>query len=92
LSPIDVEKDEFENYAHSDPTAIPDPRVFNPISWWNDAKTAFPSLHLSAFGTLAIPAMSAKCERGFSNTKKPISRERDRLAEDIIKASDCLKD
>ena len=27
----DTEKDEFESYAHSDPTPIPDPKTFNPI-------------------------------------------------------------
>ena len=67
------------------------PKTFNPMSWWNDAKTTFLSLHLYAFDTLAIPAMSAECERVFSSTKKLITPERNRLAEDIIEASECLK-
>ena len=50
-----------------------------------------PSLHLYAFDTLAIPAMSAECERVFSSTKKLITSERNRLAEEIIEASECLK-
>ena len=61
------------------------------ISWWNDVKTIFPSLHLYAFDTLAILAMSAEYERVFSSTKKRITPERNRLAEDIIEASECLK-
>ena len=40
---------------------------------------------------LAIHAMSAECERVFSGTKKLITPERNRLTEDIIKASECLK-
>jgi hAT family C-terminal dimerisation region len=66
----DIEKDEFESYAHSDPTPIPDPKTFNPISWWDNAKSTFPSLHLYAFDTLTIPAMSAECERVFNSTKE----------------------
>jgi hypothetical protein len=92
LPPIDAEKDEFKNYAHSHPTAIPDHKAFTPISWWNDAKMAFQSLHLYAFDTLAIPTMSAECEKVSSSTKKLITPERNRLAEDIIEASECLKD
>jgi hypothetical protein len=35
--------------------------------------------------------MSAECERVFRSTKKPIIPERNRLAEEIIEASECLK-
>jgi hypothetical protein len=42
-------------------------------------------------GTLAIPAMSAQCERVFSSTKKLLAPERSRLAPDIIEASKGLK-
>jgi hypothetical protein len=54
-------------------------------------KSIFPSLHLYAFDTLAIPAMSVECEIVFSSTKKLITPERNRLAEEIIEASECLK-
>jgi hypothetical protein len=53
---------------------------------------AFQSLHLYAFDTLAIPTMSVECEKVSSSTKKLITPERNRLAEDIIEASECLKD
>jgi hypothetical protein len=88
---MNIETDEFENYAYSEPTVIPDPKTFNPIAWWNDAKAIYPSLHLYAFDTLAIPVMSAECERVFSSTKKLVTPERNRLAEEIIEASECLK-
>ena len=35
--------------------------------------------------------MSAECERMFSNTKKLISPERNRLHKQMIEASECLK-
>ena len=39
---------------------------------------------------LSIPAISAECERVFSNTKLTISPNRNRLKEDIIEATECL--
>jgi hypothetical protein len=86
-----ADKDEFERYSGNEPTLIHDPKAFNPITWWYNQKEAFPSLHLYAFDTLAIPAMSAECERVFSSTKKLLTPERSRLAPDIIEASECLK-
>jgi hAT family C-terminal dimerisation region len=35
--------------------------------------------------------MSAECERMFSSAKKLISPERNRLHEEMIEASECLK-
>ena len=52
---------------------------------------AFAATATVAFDTLAIPMMSAECERVFCNTKKLITPERNRLAEEIIEASECLK-
>jgi hypothetical protein len=83
--------DEFRRYTHHDSTPVNSPKTFNPIIWWNDCKVLFPTLHLYAFDTLSIPAMSAECERVFSSTKKLISAERNRLREEIIEASECLK-
>ena len=41
--------------------------------------------------TLAILVMSAECERVFSSAEKLVTPERNRLAEEIIEASECLK-
>ena len=65
--------------------------TFNPIQWWDDEKSDFPTLHLWAFDTLAIPAMSAECERVFSSAKKLITPERNRMHEQIIEVSEYLK-
>jgi hypothetical protein len=43
-----------------------------------------------AYDHLSIPAMSAECERVFSDTKLTISPNRNRLKEDIIEATECL--
>jgi len=88
--PKDNEVDEFTRY-NQDITPVGNLNTFNPIKWWDDAKTDFPTLHLWAFDTLAIPAMSAECERVFSSAKKLITPERHRLHEQIIEASECLK-
>jgi hypothetical protein len=56
---INAEKDEFENYPYSEPTAI--------------------------------PAISAECERVFNSTKRLITPERNRLVEEVIEESECLK-
>jgi hypothetical protein len=88
---INTEKDEFENYVYSEPTVISDPKTFNPIIWWNDAKAVYPSLYLYVFDILAIPAMSVEYERVFSSIKKLITPERNRLAEEIIEVFECLK-
>jgi hypothetical protein len=65
--------------------------AFNPIDWWNKTQSDFPILYPWALGTLAIPVMSVECERIFSNTKKLITPERNGLHEQIIEASECLK-
>jgi hAT family C-terminal dimerisation region len=43
-----------------------------------------------ALDILSIPAMSAETERVFSYVKLTISPNRNRLGEDIIKATECL--
>ena len=40
---------------------------------------------------LAIPLISAKCERVFSSTKHLITNSRNRLKADIIEVNKCLK-
>jgi phage I-like protein len=40
---------------------------------------------------LAIPMMSAECERVFSSAKHLITDSRNRLRPDIIEANECLK-
>ena len=81
------EKDEFEAYLHGAPTQLTDDA--NLYQWW--ATAGSPRLAQMAYDLLSIPAMSAETERVFSGAKLTISPNRNRLAEDIIEATECLK-
>ena len=81
----------FYKYAHRDPIPVDEPKRFNPINWWDERKTSFPSLYLYAFDTLVIPVISAEYKRVFNSIKKLITPEKNRLTEEIIEASKCLK-
>ena len=80
------EKDEFDAYLNGAPTQLAvDANLYQ---WW--ATAGSPRLAQMAYDLLSIPAMSAETERVFSGTKLTISPNRNRLAEDIIEATECL--
>ena len=81
------EKDEFKAYLNGAPTQLADDA--NLYQWW--ATTGSPRLAQMAYDLLSIPAMSAETERVFSGAKLTISLNRNRLTEDIIEATECLK-
>ncbi|KAJ6437886.1 transposase-like protein [Purpureocillium lavendulum] len=54
--------------------------VANPIEWWKQHQLEYPVLYQMALDLFSIPGMSAECERVFSQTKKMITDERNRLA------------
>jgi hypothetical protein len=83
--------DEYSTYIEADPDKIHSIKGSNPIAWWDNNKEDFPTLHQFALDTLAIPATAADCERAFSSGRKLISPERNRLSDDIIEATECLK-
>jgi hypothetical protein len=87
----DQSRDEFETYIRQTPSAV-DPLVqFDLIEWWWNNQGTFPTLYQDALDKLAVPAMSAECERVFSSAKKVVTAERNRLSEDIVQACECLK-
>ena len=61
------------------------------VEWWWNNQGNFPILFQDALDKLAIPAMSAECERVFSSARKIIIPKRNRLGDEIIKAGKCLK-
>jgi hypothetical protein len=67
-----------------------DPKT-NALEFWNARYTTQPDLARFALDMLAIPAMSAECERVFSSAKHLITDARNRLDPDIIEANECLK-
>lgn len=78
--------DDYDAYLAS--PAIP---VDNPIIWWRDHQTNYPRLSQMAFDLLSVPAMSAECERVFSQAKLTISSQRHSLTDITINAIQCLK-
>ncbi|OAQ57939.1 transposase-like protein [Purpureocillium lilacinum] len=65
--------------------------VADPIHWWNRHQLEYPVLYRMALDLFSIPGMSAECERVFSQTKKMITDERNRLAPKVIEADQLQK-
>jgi len=65
--------------------------VTDPLAYWNSLYLSQPDLARFALDMLAIPLMSAECERVFSSAKHLITDSRNRLKADIIEANECLK-
>jgi len=63
----------------------------DPLQYWNARYISQPDLARFALDMLAIPMMSAECERVFSSAKHLITDARNRLNPDIIEANECLK-
>ena len=56
-------QDEFHTYAYGNPIPLDDPKRFNPIHWWDNHRTLFPSFHLS-FDTCNTMLELRDCVRG----------------------------
>ena len=78
--------DEYEAYL----TVLPS-RCDDIIGWWRDHQTIYPKLAQMAYDLIAVPAMSAECERVFSQAKLTVSHQRNRLLETTVDAIQCLK-
>jgi hypothetical protein len=61
------------------------------LEYWNARYATQPDLARFALDMLAIPMMSAECERVFSSAKHLITDARNRLYPDIVEANECLK-
>ncbi|KAF6518454.1 hypothetical protein HZS61_002532 [Fusarium oxysporum f. sp. conglutinans] len=68
-----------------------DVEVEDPLEWWVCHASDYPILSKMAFDLFSCPAMSAECERVFSQTKKVITDERNRLKSDTVAALECQK-
>ncbi|KAF6518123.1 hypothetical protein HZS61_002201 [Fusarium oxysporum f. sp. conglutinans] len=65
--------------------------VEDPLEWWVRHASDYPILSKMAFDLFSCPAMSAECERVFSQAKKVITDERNRLSSDTVAAIECQK-
>ena len=70
-------------------------QIDNPLRYWTTKLQDSSSRHklVASMGAAvhSIPGMSTEVERVFSSTKILISERRNRLGDDIIEASECLK-
>ena len=83
------QSDDFERYLAAPQTpeaAWKDQGLF---IWWNTSDC--PGLRQWAFDTLSIPAMSAELERVFSQARRTITDDRNRLLPESVEAVQCLK-
>lgn len=70
--------------------------VDSPLDWWihlarNPETCAYPELIPLALDLFSAPAMSSQCERTFSQAKRIITDERNRLGPEVIEALECQK-
>ena len=68
-----------------------DLEVENPLDWWIRHATDYPVLSQMALDFFSCPAMSAECERVFSQTKRIITDERNHVGSDTVAAIACQK-
>ena len=73
------------------PVSDEDAEVDNPLNWWWQRRAEYPLLSQLAINILSIPAMSAEPERVFSSAGKLITKERNRLNDDVVEADECQK-
>jgi hypothetical protein len=71
--------------------ATKDERVKNPLQWWLEYGSNWPILQQMALDIFSIPAMSAECERVFSQCGRLITKDRNRLGDDTVEADECQK-
>ena len=65
--------------------------VTNPLEWWSRHQAEYPVLYRMAPDLFSIPGMSAECERVFSQAKKMITDERNRLSPEMVEADQLQK-
>jgi hypothetical protein len=83
-------QDEYDSYIDEFPDEK-DRLITDPLEWWNVNGWRYPILQKMAYDLFSIPGMSSECERVFSQAKKLITDERNRLGPATIEADECLK-
>ena len=81
--------DEYDEYLSTAPLEAG--TVTNLVIWRGHHSGQWPNLSRLALDALSIPAMSAECERSFSDAGRTITDERASLGPDAIEACSCVK-
>ncbi|OAQ65602.1 peptidase m66 protein [Purpureocillium lilacinum] len=77
---------ELDRYLRLEPQDTQDP-----IQWWREHTSSFPSLSSFALDVFAIPAMASDCERQFSLAKLTLTSQRLSMSADTLERVQCLK-
>jgi hypothetical protein len=85
----EAQEDDFSRYISGKPTLIADWKNYNLFRWW--MQSDYPQLRQWAIDTLSIPAMSTELERIFSQSKRMITADRNRVLAQTLEASQCMK-
>ena len=80
--------DEFKHYCQGPTTSLHSGRPV--LEWWISNEAKYPELTKWAYDMHSIPAMSAECERVFSSAGHLLTKQRNRLLDDIVEANECL--
>ena len=72
-------------------TTAADLEVEDPLGWWIRHRADYPVLSKMAIDYFSCLAMSSECERIFSQAKRVITDERNRLNSDTVAAIECQK-
>ena len=81
--------DDFERYVTAPPTVFTEWKIHSLFNWWSTCD--FPSLRQWSYDTLSIPATTAEIERTFSQAKRTLTDDRNRLSVKAFEATQCLK-
>ena len=83
--------DKLDQFFKEDPITLN--LCLDPLAWWlfNHATVNFSILQKLAMDVFTMPAISSECERVFSQIKKVVTNERNRLKADTIEALECQK-
>jgi zinc finger BED domain-containing protein 1 (E3 SUMO-protein ligase ZBED1) len=65
-------------------------RSVNPLEWWRVQEREFPRVALMAKNYLGIPGSSVPCERIFSKAGEQVTKRRNQLSGNSIRAILCL--
>ncbi|OAQ60058.1 transposase-like protein [Purpureocillium lilacinum] len=77
---------ELDAYLRLEPQDTQDP-----IQWWREHTSSFPSLSSFALDVFAIPAMASDCERQFSLAKLTLTPQRLSMSANTLERVQCLK-
>ncbi|OAQ60818.1 hypothetical protein VFPBJ_11528 [Purpureocillium lilacinum] len=77
---------ELDRYLRLEPQDAQDP-----VQWWREHTSSFPSLSSLALVVFAIPAMASDCERQFSLAKLTLTSQRLSMSADTLERVQCLE-